>query len=49
SGEYAMIKFAGKSGALDPEKAMMEVLTSIKRSGADLIFTYFAEEFALIS
>jgi len=49
SGEYAMIKFAGKSGALDPEKAMIEVLTSIKRSGADLIFTYFAEEFALIS
>lgn len=49
SGEYAMIKFAGKAGALDPQKAMMEVLTSIRRSGADLIFTYFAEEFCLIS
>ena len=45
SGEYAMIKFAAQSGALDSHRAMMEVLTSIKRAGADLIFTYFAEEF----
>lgn len=45
SGEYAMIKFAAQAGAMDPHRAMMEVLTSIKRAGADLIFTYFAEEF----
>lgn len=49
SGEYAMIKFAAKAGALDPNRAMMEVLTSIRRAGADLIFTYFAEEFCLSS
>lgn len=46
SGEYAMIKFAGMANAIDPEKAMVEMLYSIKRAGADLIFTYFAKEFA---
>lgn len=44
SGEYAMIKAAGKLGFLDEKKAMMEALTSIKRAGADLILTYFAKE-----
>jgi porphobilinogen synthase len=46
SGEYAMIKAAGRLGWLDEGRAMMEVLTSIKRAGADLILTYFAKEVA---
>ena len=46
SGEYAMIKAAGEKGWLDPEKAMMEALLSIKRAGADIILTYFAKEAA---
>jgi porphobilinogen synthase len=48
SGEYAMLKAAAEKGWLDGERAMMEVLTSIKRAGADLILTYFAKEAALI-
>lgn len=44
SGEYAMIKTAGKMGLLDENKAILETLTSIKRAGADLIATYFAKE-----
>ncbi len=43
SGEYAMIKAAAKMGWLNEEKAVIEVLTSIKRAGADLIATYFAK------
>lgn len=46
SGEYAMIKAAGQKGWLDPERAMMETLLSIKRAGADMILTYFAKEAA---
>jgi porphobilinogen synthase len=46
SGEYAMIKAAGQLGWLEEEKVMMEVLTSIKRAGADLIVTYFAPQVA---
>ncbi|RLA82544.1 MAG: porphobilinogen synthase [Deltaproteobacteria bacterium] len=46
SGEYAMIKAAGRLGWLDEERVMMEVLLSIKRAGADLILTYFAKEVA---
>lgn len=46
SGEYAMIKFAAQSGALDETNAMLEMLHSIRRAGADLIFTYFAKQFA---
>ena len=46
SGEYSMIKAAAKRGWIDGERAMMEVLTSIKRAGADLILTYFAKEAA---
>ncbi len=42
SGEYAMVAAAGSRGWLDGERAMMEVLTSIKRAGADLIITYSA-------
>lgn len=48
SGEYSMIKAAAEKGWLDGEKVMMEVLTSIKRAGADVIITYFAKEAARI-
>jgi len=44
SGEYSMIKAAAQQGWLEEERVMMEVLTSIKRAGADLILTYFAKE-----
>ena len=46
SGEFSMIKAADKLGWLDGEKAMMESLVSIKRAGADIIITYFAQEAA---
>jgi porphobilinogen synthase len=46
SGEYAMIKAAGRLGWLDEERAIMEVLTAIRRAGADLIITYLAKEAA---
>ncbi|MBB6609828.1 porphobilinogen synthase [Pontibacter sp. Tf4] len=46
SGEYAMVKAAAQNGWIDGEKAMVEVLTSIKRAGADVILTYFAKEYA---
>ena len=46
SGEYSMVKAAAQAGWLDGEKVMMEVLTSIKRAGADVIITYFAKEAA---
>lgn len=49
SGEYAMIKAAGQKGWLDGEKAMMEVLLSIRRAGAKIILTYFAKEYAKIN
>jgi porphobilinogen synthase len=48
SGEYSMIKAAAGKGWLDGEKVMLEVLTSIKRAGADVIITYFAKEAAKI-
>jgi porphobilinogen synthase len=46
SGEYAMIKAAARNGWLDGEKAMLEMLLSIKRAGAKIILTYFAKEYA---
>lgn len=42
SGEYAMVKAAAKAGLIDEERIVMEMLTSIKRAGADLIITYHA-------
>lgn len=48
SGEYAMIKAAGANGWVDEKAVMMESLISIKRAGADQIFTYFATEAARI-
>lgn len=48
SGEYSMLKTAAKAGLMDGEKAMMEMLYSIKRAGADIIITYFAKEAAAL-
>ncbi|MEE9225935.1 MAG: porphobilinogen synthase [Bacteroidota bacterium] len=48
SGEYSMIKAAGRNGWIDEQRVMMEVLTAIKRAGADLILTYFAKDAARI-
>jgi porphobilinogen synthase len=46
SGEYAMVKAAAKNGWIDEKRVMLEVLTSIKRAGADIILTYHAIEAA---
>ena len=46
SGEYAMLEAAARNGWLDGPRAILESLTSIKRAGADLIITYFAERVA---
>jgi len=46
SGEYAMVKAAARNGWIDGEKVMLEILTGIKRAGADLILTYHAVEAA---
>ena len=46
SGEYAMVHAAAEKGWLDYNQAFNEVLTSIKRAGADIILTYFAKDFA---
>ncbi len=48
SGEYAVIKAAGRLGWIDETRVMMETLTSIKRAGADLILTYFAKDAAQV-
>ncbi len=44
SGEYAMIKAAGRNNWIDEERVMMESLIAIKRAGADMILTYFAKD-----
>lgn len=44
SGEYAMIKAAGKNNWIDEQRVMIESLTAIKRAGADMILTYFAKD-----
>lgn len=46
SGEYMMLNAAAKAGLLDKKQAMLEMLYSIKRAGADIIITYFAREAA---
>ncbi len=46
SGEYSLVKAAARLGWIDGDKVMLEVLTSIKRAGADMIITYFAKEAA---
>jgi porphobilinogen synthase len=46
SGEYAMVKAAAERGWVDGERVMLEVLTAIRRAGADLVVTYFARDAA---
>jgi porphobilinogen synthase len=46
SGEYAMVKAAAQNGWIDGRRAALEILTSIRRAGADLILTYHAKEAA---
>ena len=46
SGEYSMVKAAAANGWIDGPRAAMEILTSIKRAGADMIITYHAKEAA---
>ena len=48
SGEYSMIKAAGRAGWIDEPRAMMESLVSIKRAGTDVILTYFAKDAARV-
>jgi porphobilinogen synthase len=46
SGEYAMVKAAVANGWLDERRVVLELLTSIRRAGADLILTYHAKDAA---
>ncbi len=46
SGEYSMVKAAANEGLIDEKKTVMEILTSIKRAGADMILTYHAKDVA---
>ena len=46
SGEYSMIKMASEKNIINFEQTVLESLIGIKRSGADIIFSYFAEEVA---
>ncbi|WP_029688776.1 porphobilinogen synthase [Thermoanaerobacter sp. A7A] len=46
SGEYSMMKAAAKMGWIDEKSVVLEILTSIKRAGADIVITYFAKDVA---
>ena len=46
SGEFSMVKAAAANGWIDEQRTALEILTSIKRAGADMILTYFAKEAA---
>jgi len=46
SGEYAMVKAGAEKGCFDERAAVLEIMTSLKRAGADLIVTYWAKELA---
>jgi len=46
SGEFAMVKAAAANGWIDEKRIVTEILTSIKRAGADIIITYHAKDFA---
>ncbi len=46
SGEYAMVKAAAANGVFEERAAVLEIMTSLKRAGADLIVTYWAKELA---
>ena len=47
SGEYAMVKAAAAQGWLDEKAVVMEILTGLKRAGADLIISYHANDVAM--
>jgi porphobilinogen synthase len=46
SGEYAMVKTAGEKGIIEEHAAVLEIMTALKRAGADIIVTYWARELA---
>jgi porphobilinogen synthase len=46
SGEYAMVKSAAEKGLLDERAAVFEIMTALKRAGADIIITYWARDLA---
>lgn len=46
SGEYSMVKAAAERGWIDEERTILEILTSMRRAGADVIITYHAKEAA---
>ena len=46
SGEYAMVKAAVEKGVMEERAAVLEIMTSLKRAGADIIITYWARELA---
>ena len=46
SGEYAMVKAAAEKGIVDERAAVLEIMTALKRAGADIIVTYWARELA---
>ena len=48
SGEYAMLMAAAEKGWIEKERGMLEMLTAIRRAGADIILTYFAVEAAKV-
>jgi len=48
SGEFSMVKAAGANGWVDEARLIKEILTSIKRAGADIIIPYHAREFVII-
>lgn len=49
SGEYSMVKASAEKGWVDNDRAMLEILLSIKRAGAKVILTYFAKEYASLA
>ncbi|MDP2905480.1 MAG: hypothetical protein Q8O22_04180, partial [Candidatus Omnitrophota bacterium] len=46
SGEYSMVKLGARQGLWDEKKMVLEIITSIKRAGADFIITYHAKDIA---
>jgi porphobilinogen synthase len=48
SGEYSMLKMAGRAGVIDYDRVMMETLMAFKRAGADIIITYHAKEASIL-
>lgn len=48
SGEYAMVKAAAQNGWIDEQQLVIEMLTSMKRAGAEIILTYFAKDIAAV-